>query len=268
MVVRRVALACALFLGLSAAPPAARAEPLLLVGDEAHPPFSYDRGGEPAGIYVDVIREALAMMPGVEARIEVMPWKRALKTVEQGQAAAVFPPYFWPQERPWMDYSAPILVESIVLVCRADVPDLDRRQYPTDYAGLVFLNNLGSLAPGPGLLEMARQGKVTLMEMPGTEDAVRRLVDRGADCYVNDRHAIEAGLAALPPREHRAELVLVQPVAGNQGYLGYRKGADIPGLAAFRAGFDRAVERLRREGRIKAIIENHTRGVSLAERTP
>ncbi len=259
------AFARALLLAAALAVPAGAtsAEPLLIVGDSAYPPYAYlDRNGEPAGIYVEILREALARLPGHPARIELMPWKRALRAVETGAATAVFPPYRWTEQRPWMEYSEPILTETLVVVCRREVPGLAVRGYPEGFAGLRFVNNLGFLGAGPGLLRMAAAGQVSMVEVPGTPEAVQRLLDGRADCTVNDRLAIEAALATLEVGASAGDrLTLAGLVSSAEGHLGYRTGDTA--AAAFRAALDGVLRDMKREGRIDALLSRRRPGVAL-----
>ncbi|HYC05152.1 MAG TPA: transporter substrate-binding domain-containing protein [Azospirillaceae bacterium] len=255
----------------SAEPPPAEPllpEPLLIVGDSAYPPYAYlDRNGEPAGVYVEILREALARLPGHPARIELIPWKRALRAVETGTATAVFPPYRWTEQRPWMEYSEPILTETLVVVCRREVPGLDVRGYPEGFAGLRFVNNLGFLGAGPGLLRMVAAGTVGMVEVPGTPEAVQRLLDGRADCTVNDRLAVEAALASLEVGASAADkLVVAGEVSRADGHLGYRKGDASPAVAAFRTALDQVLRDMKREGRIDALLHRRRPGVALQGR--
>jgi len=44
-----------------------------------------------------------------------IPWKRGLLKLKKGAAFALYPPYFRPVKRPYMDYSKPILEEKLVV---------------------------------------------------------------------------------------------------------------------------------------------------------
>lgn len=68
--------------GLSTPAVRARAEPLVLAA-ESFPPFSQLQDGLAQGLDWDVVRAALGAL-GLEARLEILPWKRALVDLEEG----------------------------------------------------------------------------------------------------------------------------------------------------------------------------------------
>ncbi len=69
--------------------PAAQARSLRVVTVEAPPLITRAEDGSALGAVADVVREALRRA-GHTADIRVMPWKRALKLVQEGQADGLF----------------------------------------------------------------------------------------------------------------------------------------------------------------------------------
>ena len=86
---------------------------------------------------VEPLRAAFARMPEYRVHIRPLPWARALAELAKGRAFALYPPYHRPSERPWMDYSRPILREKLVVFLRAEVARrLPDEQFPQAYSGL------------------------------------------------------------------------------------------------------------------------------------
>lgn len=90
---------------------------MVILCDAGYPPYSYAEGDEAKGLYTDILRAAFKRMPGYRVDIRPMPWARGLAEVASGRAFALFPPYYRPSERPWMDYSRPMLKEKVVVLC-------------------------------------------------------------------------------------------------------------------------------------------------------
>ena len=63
-------------------------ESLLFVGDASYPPYSYQAGNQPSGVFVDVVR-ALAQRMGRSIEIRLMPWQDAQALVSEGKADAL-----------------------------------------------------------------------------------------------------------------------------------------------------------------------------------
>lgn len=55
------------------------------------PPYVMSEKGQPSGLDIDIVRELCSRL-GIEAEIRVLPWKRALKSVEKGEGDAIFAP--------------------------------------------------------------------------------------------------------------------------------------------------------------------------------
>ncbi|WP_245590757.1 substrate-binding periplasmic protein [Nitratidesulfovibrio termitidis] len=68
-------------------PAAGSAAPSVVLCNDEHFPLSYrDDAGQPAGMYPEILREA-ARRSGVQLDVRVVPWTRALRALEMGEAA-------------------------------------------------------------------------------------------------------------------------------------------------------------------------------------
>ncbi len=96
-------------------PVSALAEKLLFVTSD-QPPYVMSENGQPAGLDIDVIRE-LCRRLGVEAEIQVLPWKRALYHTEKGDADAIFAPRHTEERAKFLYYpSEPFIIERTVIL--------------------------------------------------------------------------------------------------------------------------------------------------------
>lgn len=201
-----------------------------LLADDSAAPFSFVENGQAAGVYIDILHEAVRAMPGYTLHIDPVPWSRALAMVRGGTALGVIPPYRRPVERPWMHYSAhPLFIEHIVVLCRETV--LARQAtwaFPADFAGLTFANNLGSRAGGTEFHAMASHGEIILDESDATDGNIRKVLNGRADCYINDRRVARQAIAQMQaetmvplPKITEAAIVKNEPV-----YIGYSTAGD------------------------------------------
>ncbi|MGH8353674.1 MAG: substrate-binding periplasmic protein, partial [Pseudomonas sp.] len=113
--------------------------------------YSYAENGQAMGLYSDILRAAFARMPAYRVEIRPVPWRRGLAEMAKGSAFALYPPYHRPLERPYIDYSRPILEEKVVVFVRASVARTHRiDDFPAAYAGLrIGLNDGFSLVQDP-----------------------------------------------------------------------------------------------------------------------
>lgn len=96
-------------------PVIASADKLVFV-TSAQPPYVMSENGQPAGLDIDIIRE-LCRRLGVEAEIQVLPWKRALYHTEKGEADAIFAPRHTEERAKFLYYpSEPFILERTVIL--------------------------------------------------------------------------------------------------------------------------------------------------------
>jgi len=135
-VICKVILLCLLAFFLQYSWPSYASQKVVIIGDENYPPYSYLEQEVAKGVYVDILKAVFARLPKYQVTFSMMPWKRGLTYIKQAKRLAIFPPYYWPQSRPYMKaYSEPILLEQVVVTCNQAVLNQQRNNWPTDYYG-------------------------------------------------------------------------------------------------------------------------------------
>ncbi|WP_235462262.1 substrate-binding periplasmic protein [Aeromonas australiensis] len=227
---------------------------VVLVGDDDYPPYSYkDPTGKAAGLYSDLLLKVSAAMPDFVIELQAAPWKRALDDAEQGRVMGVYPPYKREALRPWMHYSDPLLVETVVVVCRKEVAaNYQGASWPDGFAGLKFGNNAGFQTPGDRFFAMVKEGKVTLDEAKTTEQNLQKLVGGRIDCYPNDRRAISSEIARL--EMDPGDVVESAIIGQEMGYIGFTSvRQDYAYMDDFIKAFNETLTRLRAAGEIPPL---------------
>lgn len=98
-------------------PSMAFAEKIVFVSTD-WPPYVMSENGKTTGIDTEIVLE-LCKRLGVEAEIQILPWKRALKTVEKGEADAIFAPRHNEERAAFLYYpSEPLNIEKTVILAR------------------------------------------------------------------------------------------------------------------------------------------------------
>jgi polar amino acid transport system substrate-binding protein len=250
-------------LAICASATAWSSEPIDVVvfSDEAYPPYSYAENGEARGIYAEIFRKAFAQMPEYRVQIKPMPWKRGLKMLESGDGFALFPPYFRPQERPFMKYSTPILPESVAVFCsEAIAARVERKRWPEDYFGLRFGLNTGFSLGGEKFSQAVKDGHIILDQANGNRINLEKLILQRIDCYMNDRFSIlwEWRHMNAEGLNHDGVKIIDTGIVGvEQGYLGYtdRDNGRFPYKEDFIIQLNKIIENMRRTGEISRIVD-------------
>jgi ABC-type amino acid transport substrate-binding protein len=86
---------------------------IVIAVDSGNAPFMYEKSGQAAGLYPDLLQEAFKRM-GIAASIKAYPWKRALVLGERGEAG-IGGIYKTDARVKIYDYSAPLFSEKILI---------------------------------------------------------------------------------------------------------------------------------------------------------
>lgn len=234
---------------------------VIILCDEGYPPYSYAQNGEPKGIYPDILRAIFDKMDGYDITIKPVPWKRGLKEIEKGSAFALLPPYKRPVERPWMDYSDPILSERFVVFLRADLMSQPRASWPDDFKGLTIGKNAGFAVPENDAVKQAmRQGELAFAEASNAEQNLLKLNARRIDGYINDPTSIESVWNSLLKQgKVRGEIRQTVTISNEDGYLGITKAQldEYPFREDFVKHFNLILADMKASGKIDAIVSSH-----------
>ncbi|MDC8756009.1 substrate-binding periplasmic protein [Janthinobacterium fluminis] len=236
---------------------------ITIYADDHYPPYSYVDNGQLTGIYTLIMQKALERLPEYQVQLAPVPWKRGVLMLEKGEAFALYPPYFRPDERRYMKYSEPMLTEQLVVFCNADV--IARRglkNWPADYYGLRVGMNAGFLAGGKQFDEAVKAGRLRADAAHGSRANLLKLMLGRIDCYVNDRLSIQWEVARIKkeglmvpgslPVSETVEL------SAEQGHLGYTalEPAQYPFRDDFFLKFNAVIRDMKRSGEIKDMVSN------------
>ena len=237
-----------------------------ILSDAGYPPYSYAEAGEAKGLYHDILRAAFARMPEYRVHIRPLPWARGLAELAKGRALAIYPPYFRPGERPWMDYSRPILREKLVVFIRAEVArTLPDERFPQAYGGLRIGQNNGFINISDQDYQlMLTRGELQQVYVKDNRTSLAMLYRGRLDAYINDRRAVLWELERMQRDGVFASkgldwLVEGPWLSGEEGHLGYTRvnAAAYPYKDDFKRRLDAILADLEREGVIYRIVSRY-----------
>ena len=104
---------------------ALRADTVLRFCYDPYPPYTIQESGQPlTGLKVTVLAEVVALIDGVDAQVELMPWARCQDAVRQGQLDGILPLFQNDERRTYMAFTNPVfLQESTVFYRASQFPD-------------------------------------------------------------------------------------------------------------------------------------------------
>ncbi|MCJ8314697.1 MAG: transporter substrate-binding domain-containing protein [Saccharospirillaceae bacterium] len=234
--------------------------------DENYPPYSYVEDGELKGIYNEILKITFAQMQGYQVNIVPVPWKRGLKLIEDGDAFALYPPYFHVLKRPYIwPYSLPILDERVIVYCYSDILNNSLRpKWPEDYYGLTIGINAGFHLGGDKFWQAVKDKKIVVSEAKGNKENLLKLGSKRIDCYINDRISILWQLKQMKTKGEydeggkQSRLLEGATISIEQGFLGFTNTDNnyFYYKDDFKKQFDIIIYNMRRTGQTQKIIND------------
>lgn len=238
-------------------PAMAGAQEVVVYCDNNYAPYSFAKDGKASGIYTDIFTKAFSRMKGYEVTIKPVPWKRGVKLMEEGKGFALYPPYYRPKIRPFMDYPVPILDEGYsILTAKASAGD-GSKKWPDDFAGKKIGTNAGFSIPD---VDTAKGMGVKVEESATSRQNLLKLISGRIDGYISDKNAMLWELKQLKDKgEYGGDPALA--VAGNiseeQGYMGFtnRDNGAFGFKDDFVTQFVKVINDMKANGEIQAILD-------------
>lgn len=237
------------------------------------PPYAYRNDKqELTGLYIEVVKAAVARMPGYSLKLTALPWERAKYLAKTGDAFAILPPYFhahdWLTEQPpkqpyiW-PYSIPLYTQQDVVICNDTVKLKSDSQYPEDYAGLSFVMWRGDGRAGEKFNVMVKRKDIAVKLVNSIEVVINLLVTARHDCTVSAALPFNWFFTKLRKSKdlqdfnvkHRLNTLGV--VSTNEAYLGYtdiNALINYPYKKDFIIKFDIEIYRMKQSGELGRII--------------
>lgn len=238
-------------------------EEIKIYGDEKYPPYSYlDEKGKISGVYTDIITEAAKNIKDYKIVLKTMPWRRGLNEIKRGKIIGLYPPYFRSIERPYMwPYSIPIVEEETIVVCNKKIKG-NNLIWPKDFEGKKIGRNRGFATGGPKWEELVKKKKITDIELDSIDSAIKMLIKKRIDCYMNDRLSIFWTMNKMIKEKDLKEKDIKKIteaiiISRERGYIGFAEIWNPPYKKDFLKKFNHELHSMRKSGRIAAIIKKY-----------
>ena len=228
------------------------AREVVLVGDDAYPPYSYLENEKPMGIYIDVLKKIFEKIDGYEVKFEMLPWKRCIKNIKAGRNVAFFPPYYAEHREAWTEFSEPILQEQTIVFGKAEKLK-GKTKWPEDFYTCTIGMNDGfdpEAMAGKKFAIAIKMGLIKIYEAKNNTANLKKLSSERIDFYLNDKIIdisdypdIKRGIVAK----------------NNWGYLGFTKNnfEFSEYLNDFKIRFNDAVRKIKQTDEIQKIINSY-----------
>lgn len=248
----RKVLFLALFILFFASIHSLSAREVTLIGDEGYPPYSYSENGEAKGIYVDVLKKIFEKIEGYEVKFQMLPWKRCIKLIKNGNNVAFFPPYYSEEREAWIAFSEPILQEQTIVFGKAEKLK-GKSKWPEDFFNHTIGLNAGfnhETLGGKKFASAVKMGMIKVSEGKNNDINMKKLEKDRLDFYINDKLIDISNY----PNIQRGPVV-----KDNWGYLGFTKN-DFnfsEYLHDFKIKFNDAVKKTKETDEIQKIIDSY-----------
>jgi polar amino acid transport system substrate-binding protein len=225
---------------------AAQAQPLRIVS-EAWPPYIHDDNGVLRGLDYEAAHTVLQRL-GVEVEWQLLPWRRCLMAMEQGQADGILGIFHTPEREASMLFPSEPLsqVELVLFYAKAN---------PHPFHSLKDLHGLKiGVSAGYWYSDRAFRESELFTREPAPSHAANfgKLVRKRVDLVINDRRGGHFVLAQTGLDKHVRQHPRV--ISRDQMYLGLRRDAGFEELAR---RFANELRRFKREPAYAALQERY-----------
>ena len=156
-------------------------ENVVFLIDENYPPYSYLEGEKIKGIYPDILSIVDKNLKEFNIILKPVPWNRALKMIELGQADYITDVWYRPNDRPYLNYSVPIIDEEIVIVSKNG----DGKKWPNDFNGKIIGINRGF-----AVFSSEEKKLIKVEEANFTEDNIKKILSGRIDFFASDKNSL------------------------------------------------------------------------------
>ena len=257
----RMGMVAGIMLAFILLPGLASAQTVTVYCDDNYSPYSYVKDGQPAGIYTEIFKKVFSRMNGYEVVIKPVPWKRGVNLMEKGKGFALYPPYYRPKVRPFMDYPIPVLDEGYSILTRKEDAGDGTKKWPEDFTGKKMGANAGFSVPD---LEKAKSLGVKLEEAKNNRSNLLKLISGRIDGFISDKNAIFWELKQLKANGEYDDtkgpaLAIASDIGSEQGYMGFTNKDE--GAFAFKSDFVTQfvaiVKEMKASGEIQSILDGY-----------
>ena len=245
-----------------------------LLTEKSYMPYSYVEKGELKGIYVDLLNEAFALMPGYSLKLTPIDWSQAKKNIRDGKQLGLVGSYFHGHDLPYMyPYSIALGKETVVTVCHPSVFKSTNISWPEDYKGLL----VGNVEGYDGWLNYRVRSEeatknINFLEVPTSSIAFDMVKNARLDCILFDEAAYYFSTANLDTNALTSEGKQILPILSSRlsvklVHIAYSlqalKDNTFPYALDFQHALDVAVFTLEESGKADEIRKKYT-SVSLS----
>ncbi len=223
-----------------------------------YPPYEYRENGQPKGLAVDIVKEALHRVGVKQVDFQFFPWRRAVFVTEYGERDLLFNAGKNEPRKKWGYYVDSVLIQQSYVLFKRRADQFDVKPDFSNVNDKDISIRAGYLY-GSGIFRQAldshRFHKVELSN--STEQSVRQLLNERVDMFVGDLLPVmfyiqEQGL------EDKIDIVLHQgkrmEVLSWSTYLLFSKLRVSPG---FVEQVRLAMEQMKEDGTFAAIVSKY-----------
>jgi len=238
--------------------PAVFGETLELAGVENVSPLIFQENGQMKGLDYDIWME-LSKRLGVQANIQLLPFKRLWSNLQTGELDGTLQIYYNADRENEIIYSKTPMHWSAhyVIVRKADLPKFKGGTLD-DLYGKTVGKNAGFFVTKE-FEEAVKAGKITVDEQTSSELNLKKLVAGRIDCYVSNLHSAIWAAKQLGIQDQIAPLG--QPFAEKKGtfFAISKKSKNIADKEGFMAKVDAELAKMHADGTVDRIWEKYSK---------
>lgn len=224
-------------------PAALKAGEILILFDEANPPFMFVKENKASGLYPLIIDEALKRMK-TDHQLTGVPWQRALTALDESKAG-VGGIYKTQERLKKYNFSVPLFTERLMLYVRKnqEFPFKDVSDLKAKTVGVILGWSLGDA------FDKARDSGVFKVETSGSDEQNFEKLARGR---IDTLVAIREAGDNLMKKYNDSIVRLPVPLTENDAYLAFNKKSNTQDLLK---NFNSTILMMKKDGSFSRLVD-------------
>lgn len=219
-------------------------KPLHIVAGD-FPPYVYKEGDQVKGFNVELLKEIFKRM-NLDFYIEIYPWARALRMIEQGSAEAMFPLFKTEERLIFTDYSAPFTTEDTALFVMKNRA-IEFGQSLDELSGYTF-GRVRGYSSGYKLDKLIKDGSIRVEKANDSKSNLMKLLHGRIDILIEARYV---ALYELKKANQLDNVEMLAIVNENISYLGFSKIRENRKLIS---EFNSTLQDIKKDGTYEQIV--------------
>jgi len=214
-----------------------------------YPPYAYKKDNKIEGFNVEILNEIFKRM-NIIIEYKLVPWARAVKMIQQGDADAIFPFFKTKERKLFADYPNHFTSEPIAMFVLKDanIKYSGNLKQVSDY----MFGRVRGYSSGKKFDDAVERGIIKVDKATNTELNLKKFFKKRFDIMVDNKYVV---MDQLKKQNRLDKVEQLNPlIIDSRAYLGFSKKQNHKEIIK---EFNKTLKKIKRDGTYNKIITNY-----------